>query len=62
MGISVLSTTIIKREVDAGLLQVVRIREKGLTRRFEIIIHREREHSRLIAAFLDVAAEPARTL
>jgi len=62
MGISVLSTTIIKREVEAGLLQVVRIREKGLIRQFEIIIHREREHSRLIAAFLDVAAEAARTL
>jgi aminoethylphosphonate catabolism LysR family transcriptional regulator len=62
MGISVLSTTIIKREVEAGLLQVVRIREKGLTRQFEIIIHRERAHSRLIAAFMDVAEEAARTL
>jgi aminoethylphosphonate catabolism LysR family transcriptional regulator len=62
MGISVLSTTIIKREVEAGLLQVLRIREKGLTRQFEIIIHREREHSRLIAAFMDVAEEAARSL
>jgi aminoethylphosphonate catabolism LysR family transcriptional regulator len=62
MGMSVLSTTIIKREVEAGLLQVVRIREKGLTRRFEIVIHRERARSRLIAAFMDVAAEAAQTL
>ena len=62
MGVSVLSATIIKREAEAGLLRILRIREKGLTRQFQIIIHRERERSRLIAAFLEVAAEAARTL
>jgi DNA-binding transcriptional LysR family regulator len=62
MGVSVLSATIIKREAEAGLLRILRIREKGLTRQFQIIIHRERERSRLIAAFLEVAAEAARSL
>jgi len=62
MGVSVLSATIIKREAEAGLLRILRIREKGLTRQFQIIIHRERERSRLIAAFLEVAAEAARNL
>jgi len=57
-----LSITIIKREAEAGLLRILRIREKGLTRQFQIIIHRERERSRLIAAFLEVAAEAARSL
>jgi hypothetical protein len=43
-------------------LRISRIREKGLTRQFQIIIHRERERSRLIAAFLETAAEAARSL
>jgi len=62
MGVSVLSGAIVRREAEAGLLRMLRIREKGLRRQFEIIIHRERERSRLIGAFLDVAAEAARTL
>jgi DNA-binding transcriptional LysR family regulator len=62
MGVSVLSGTIVRREEEAGLVRVIRIREKGLTRQFEIIIHRERERSRLIGAFLDVAAEATRVL
>lgn len=62
MGVSVLSATIIKREAEAGLLKILRIREKGLTRQFQIITHRERQRSRLIAAFLEVAAEAARSL
>jgi aminoethylphosphonate catabolism LysR family transcriptional regulator len=62
MGISVLSGAIVRREAEAGLVRVLRVREKGLTRQFQIIIHRERERSRLIAAFLEVAAAAARTL
>jgi aminoethylphosphonate catabolism LysR family transcriptional regulator len=62
MGVSVLSATIVRREAEAGLVRVIRIREKGLTRLFQIIIHRERERSRLITAFLDVAAAAAPTL
>jgi DNA-binding transcriptional LysR family regulator len=62
MGISVLSGTVVRREVEGGLVRVRRIRGKGLTRRFEIVIHRERERSRLIGAMLDVAAEAARSL
>ncbi|MBI2562012.1 MAG: LysR family transcriptional regulator, partial [candidate division NC10 bacterium] len=62
MGVSVLSSAIVRREAEAGLIRLLRIREKGLRRQFEIIIHRERERSRLIGAFLEVAAEAARTL
>jgi DNA-binding transcriptional LysR family regulator len=62
MGVSVLSGAIVKREEAAGLLRVIRIREKGLSRQFEIIIHRERQRSRLIGAFLDVAAAASRML
>lgn len=62
MGISLLSGTIARREAEAGLLRLLRIREKGLTRQFQIIIHRERERSRLVAAFLEVAADAVRTL
>jgi DNA-binding transcriptional LysR family regulator len=62
MGVSILSSTIVRREAEAGSVRVLRLRERGLARLFQIIIHRERERSRLIAAFLDVAAEAARTL
>ncbi len=62
MGVSVLSGTIVRREEEAGLVRVIRIREKGLTRQFVIIIHRERQRSRLIGAFLEVAAEATRVL
>ncbi len=62
MGVSVLSGAIVKREEEAGLLRGIRIREKGLSRQFVIIIHRERQRSRLIGAFLDVAADASRML
>lgn len=62
MGVSLLSGTIVRREAEAGLVRLLRIREKGLTRLFQIITHRERQRSRLIAAFLDVAGDAARTL
>ncbi len=62
MGVSVLSGAIVKREAEAGLVRALRLREEGLTRQFQIIIHRERQRSRLIGAFLEVAAEAVRTL
>jgi aminoethylphosphonate catabolism LysR family transcriptional regulator len=59
-GVGIVSGSIVRREAAAGLLRLLRFREKGLTRQFQIIIHRERQHSRLVSAFLAVAA--ARTL
>lgn len=54
-GVTLISEAIVQREVEAGRLAMLRIREPGLVRRFYLVYHRERRQSPLIRALLEVA-------
>jgi aminoethylphosphonate catabolism LysR family transcriptional regulator len=58
-GMTLISAAIVTREVEAGRLAMLRIREPGLVRRFYLVYHRERRDSPLIRAVLEVARETA---
>lgn len=52
-GVTLISAAIVQREVKAGHLAMLRVREPGLVRRFDLVYHRERRESPLIKAFLE---------
>lgn len=55
-GIGVLSQAVVAREVRAGYLRALRVRERGFSRTLSLAYHRIREESPLIHAVLEVAA------
>lgn len=54
-GLTLISAAIVQREVKAGHLAMLRVREPGLVRRFHVVYHRERRESPLLRAILEVA-------
>jgi aminoethylphosphonate catabolism LysR family transcriptional regulator len=59
-GLTLISAAVVHREVAAGYLALVRIRERGFVRRYYLGYHRERRESPLIRAVLEVAREAFR--
>jgi DNA-binding transcriptional LysR family regulator len=59
VGISIISANVVKREVKAGLLKVVRLSGKRVTRHFSIIYHKDKYLSNIIQSFLKMTAEHA---
>jgi len=55
LGITIISATVAKGELEAGTLRAVRLAGDRLTRRFYIIHHKDKYLSRLIRAFMDEA-------
>jgi len=55
-GIGVLSRAVVAREVRAGYLRALRVRERGFSRTLSLAYHRMRERSPLIQAVVEVAA------
>lgn len=58
-GVTLISAAIVRREVEARRLAMLRVREPGLVRRFYFAYHRERRESPLIRAFLEIARRPS---
>ena len=56
-GVTLISAAIVQREVKAGYLAMLRVREPGLMRRFDLVYHRERRESPLIKAFLEIVQQ-----
>ncbi|MGH7263641.1 MAG: LysR substrate-binding domain-containing protein [Candidatus Rokuibacteriota bacterium] len=54
-GVTLISAAVVRREVDAGQLALVTLRERGWLRRYYLAYHRDRRESPLIQAMLDVA-------
>jgi DNA-binding transcriptional LysR family regulator len=54
-GVTLISAAVVRREVDAGQLALVRLRERGWLRRYYLAYHRDRRESPLIRAMVDVA-------
>ena len=59
-GIGVLSQAVVTREVRAGHLRSLRVRERGFSRILPLAYHRMREQSPLIRSVIDVARTTAR--
>jgi len=55
-GVGVLSQAVVAREVRAGHLRALRVRERGFSRTLSLAYHRMREQSPLIQAVVEVAA------
>lgn len=56
-GLALISAAIVRREVEAGYLAMLSIREPGLVRRFHLVYHRDRRESALLRAILEVARQ-----
>jgi len=56
-GVTLISRVIVQREAEAGRLVMLKVRGRGLVRRFYLAYHRERQESRLIRALLEIARE-----
>ncbi len=61
-GVTLISAAIVQREVKAGHLAMLRVREPGLVRRFDLVYHRERRESPLIKAFLEIVQQGDRKI
>jgi DNA-binding transcriptional LysR family regulator len=59
-GVGVLSQAVVRREVQAGHLRALRLREPGFSRTLYLTYHRIRERSPLIQAVVAVAADLAK--
>ncbi len=59
-GVGVLSQAVVRREVQAGHLRALRVREPGFSRTLYLAYHRIRERSPLIQAVVAVAADLAK--
>jgi DNA-binding transcriptional LysR family regulator len=57
LGISIISENIVKREVKAGLLKIIRLSSEKITRKFYIIYHKDKYLSNIIQEFLKMALE-----
>ncbi|MDI7260194.1 MAG: selenium metabolism-associated LysR family transcriptional regulator [Thermodesulfobacteriota bacterium] len=57
LGISIISANVVKREVEAGLLKIVRLSGEKVTRNFSIIYHKDKYLSNIIQSFLKIATE-----
>ncbi|MHB8910085.1 MAG: LysR family transcriptional regulator [Syntrophales bacterium] len=53
LGITLISATVAKRELEAGLLRVVRLSGARIMRQFSIIYHKDKYLTHLIRAFMD---------
>jgi DNA-binding transcriptional LysR family regulator len=53
LGITLISATVVKRELAAGVLKAVRLSGARIMRQFSIIYHKDKYLSHLIRAFLD---------
>ncbi len=53
LGITLISATVAKRELDAGVLRAVRLSGARIMRQFSIIHHKDKYLSHLIRAFMD---------
>lgn len=53
LGITLISATVAKRELEAGLLRAVRLTGARIMRQFSIIYHKDKYLSHLIRAFMD---------
>ena len=54
-GIGIVSRAVVRTELDAGTLRALTIRERGFVHRIDLIHHKDRAGSPLIAAVLEVA-------
>jgi DNA-binding transcriptional LysR family regulator len=54
-GVSVMSRALVRREVEAGYLRALTLREPGFSRTMHLACHRQREHSPLVQAVRAVA-------
>jgi DNA-binding transcriptional LysR family regulator len=53
VGISIISATVARRELGAGLLRAVPLSGTGIVRQFSVIVHKDKYLSPLLQAFLD---------
>lgn len=56
-GVALISAAIAQREIKAGELKALRVREPGLLRRYYFVYHREKRESPLVRAMLDVSRQ-----
>ncbi len=55
LGITLISATVARRELEAGQIRVVRLPGARILRKFNIIYHKDKYISKLIRAFMDEA-------
>jgi len=54
-GVGIVSREVVRTELAAGTLRALAIRERGFVHPIDLVYHRDRSASPLIAAVLDVA-------
>jgi DNA-binding transcriptional LysR family regulator len=59
-GVGLMSAAIVRREVEAGHLRALTVRDDRLVRNIYLVHHRERKDSPLIRAVLQVARQVRR--
>jgi LysR family transcriptional regulator, transcriptional activator of the cysJI operon len=57
LGISIVPAEVVRREVEANLLKVIRFSDKKFTRKFYIAYHKDKHLSHIINHFLETALE-----
>jgi aminoethylphosphonate catabolism LysR family transcriptional regulator len=61
-GVTILSASAVKRELDAGFLRAVPLAGLGLVRPISLVVHKDRAEAPLIRAFLEVARSVGRQI
>jgi DNA-binding transcriptional LysR family regulator len=54
-GVGIVSREVVRTEVETGTLHAIAIRERGFVHQIDLVYHRDRAASPLIAAVLEVA-------
>jgi DNA-binding transcriptional LysR family regulator len=54
-GVGIVSQEVVRTEVRAGAMRAIAIRERGFVHRIDLVYHKDRAASPLIAAVRDVA-------
>jgi len=57
LGISIIPTCAVKREVDAGPLKIIRLTKKKIFLKYYMIYHKDKYLSHIIQAFIEMALE-----
>jgi len=56
LGVSILSATVVRREMEAGSIRAVRLEGERIARKFYLIHHKDKYWSRIIQAFVELAS------
>jgi len=56
LGVSILSATVVRREMEAGSIRTLRLEGERIARQFYLIHHKDKYWSRIIQAFVELAS------